>query len=90
MFRVVDYRLRFCQTLFCNWTIIKAAFGSDKKQAARHGLPRWDFAPPTRRDILWAHSDDMTRKAWPCMTRLRVNRGSRLRVSRMSRISQIE
>ena len=84
------YQLRLFQTMFRNWAVIKVAFGLDKKKGVWHGLPRWDFAPPTRRDILWALSDDMIRKAWSCTIHLSVNWIGRLRVTQMNHISRIE
>ena len=48
------------------------------------------FCPSNWRDILWALLSDMIREAWPCATRLSVNRGDRLRVSQMNHISWIE
>ena len=53
-------------------------------------ITKMGFFPSTRRDILWDLSDDMIRKAWPCTTRLSVNRGDRLRVSRVNHLSRIE
>ena len=53
-------------------------------------ITKMGFCPSTWRDILWALSDDMIRKAWPCTTRLSVNRGDRLRVSRVNHLSRIE
>ena len=43
MIRVVDRQLRFYQTLFHKWAVIKVEFGLVVKQATWRGLPRWDL-----------------------------------------------
>ena len=65
--------LRGYQTLLRNWVVIKVAFGSVMKHAARHGQSRWDLPLSTWERYLWAPRVIGSRNAWPCYLRLRVN-----------------
>lgn len=50
----------------CDMIVIKAECRSTREASCVAWFTKMGFAPPIRRDVLWALSGDLIGKTWPC------------------------